>query len=166
MGFKDFFESLFDSSSTLIVSFAITGSLLYATRFVGEGTQEGRDLAWRNALLIGLAQGFAITPGISRSGTTIAVALFLGTSRDFAARFSFLLSIPAILGAVLLQASELDANAQVDWSALAIGAAAAAITGYVALKLLIRLVRSGDFSRFAWYCWAMAGVSAWVWLSG
>ncbi len=94
------------------------------------------------------------------------MALFLGTSRDFAARFSFLLSIPAILGAVLLQASELDADAHVDWGALAIGAAAAAITGYVALKLLIRLVRSGDFSRFAWYCWAMAGVSAWVWLSG
>jgi len=164
LGFQDFFESLFDSAGPLVISFAITGCLLYATRFAPKGNKEALGLSWQSALLIGIAQGMAITPGISRSGTTIAVALFLGTSRDFAARFSFLLSIPAILGAVLLQAKDLDGSANLDWGALGIGALAAAITGYVALRLLIKLVRSGDFSKFAWYCWAMAGVSAWVWL--
>lgn len=164
LGFEDFFESLFDSAGPLIVSFAITGCLLFASKYAPKG-ELGRDtLPWMSAALIGLAQGMAITPGISRSGTTIAVALFLGASRDFSARFSFLLSIPAILGAVLLQAKDLDSSVVVDWTSLGLGAATAAVTGYIALKILIRLVNSGDFSRFAWYCWAMAGVSAVVWL--
>ena len=165
LGLQDFFESLFDSAAPLVVSFALTGTLLYASKFARPGQWDGSTLPWRSAALIGLAQGMAITPGISRSGTTIAVALFLGASRDFSARFSFLLSIPAILGAVLLQAKDLDSSVVIDWSSLALGAATAAITGYVALKILIKLVNSGDFSRFAWYCWSMAGVSAYVWLS-
>ncbi len=165
LGFQDFFESLFNSAGPLVISFAITGALLFATRFAPKGDKNALDLPWTSALIIGIAQGMAITPGISRSGTTIAVALFLGTSRSFSARFSFLLSIPAILGAVLLQAKDLDSTASLDWTALGIGAAAAAVTGYVALKLLLKLVNSGDFSKFAWYCWAMALVALGVWVS-
>ena len=165
LGFEDFFESLFSSAGPLVVSFTLTGCLLFASKYAPSGTLNGESFPWRSAALIGLAQGLAITPGISRSGTTIAVALFLGASRDFSARFSFLLSIPAILGAVLLKAKDLEGVENIDWGSLGLGALVAAITGYVALKILIKLVNSGDFSKFAWYCWAMAGVSAYVWLS-
>jgi undecaprenyl-diphosphatase len=164
LGFEDFFQSLFNSPGPLVFSFAITGGLLYATRFAPKGDKAALNLPWASALIIGIAQGMAITPGISRSGTTIAVALFLGTSRDFAARFSFLLSIPAILGAVLLQTRDLESGAHLDWTSLGIGAGVAAIVGYVALKLLIKLVNSGDFSKFAWYCWGMAGVAGLLWM--
>jgi undecaprenyl-diphosphatase len=164
LGFEDFFQSLFSSPGPLVFSFAITGTLLYATRFAPKGDKAALSLPWASALIIGIAQGMAITPGISRSGTTIAVALFLGTSRDFAARFSFLLSIPAILGAVLLQARDLESGAHLDWTSLGIGAGVAAVVGYVALKLLIKLVNSGDFSKFAWYCWGMAGVAGLLWI--
>jgi undecaprenyl-diphosphatase len=162
---KDFFESLFASSGPLVISFAITGTLLYATRFAPKGDKAALSLPWQSAVLIGIAQGLAITPGISRSGTTIAVALFLGTSRNFAARFSFLLAIPAILGAVLLQAMDIEGSASLDWTPLGIGAVVAAVVGYVALKLLLKLVNSGDFSKFAWYCWGMALVALGVWVS-
>ena len=165
LGLEDFFESLFSSAGPLVVSFTLTGCLLFASKYARVGALDGESLSWRSAALIGLAQGLAITPGISRSGTTIAVALFLGASRDFSARFSFLLSIPAILGAVLLKAKDLEGVENIDWGSLGLGALVAAITGYVALKILIKLVNSGDFSKFAWYCWAMAGVSAYVWLS-
>ena len=67
--------------------------------------------------------------------------------------------------AVLLQAKDLDSTASLDWTALGIGASAAAVTGYVALKLLLKLVNTGDFSKFAWYCWAMALVALGVWVS-
>ena len=78
-----FFESLFSSAGPLVVSFTLTGCLLFASKYARVGALDGESLPWRSAALIGLAQGLAITPGISRSGTTIAVALFLGASRDF-----------------------------------------------------------------------------------
>ncbi|MEE2751638.1 MAG: undecaprenyl-diphosphate phosphatase [Myxococcota bacterium] len=153
--FQDFFESLFSTPATLAVTFAITGLLLHATRWAPQGTLDEKSAGWGIALAIGTIQGLAIAPGISRSGSTIALALFLGLNREYAARFSFLLSIPAICGAFVLKASDVN-WAQTNLEPLLVGGLAAAVSGYVALTWLLKLVQTGDFSKFRWYCWGMA----------
>ena len=115
-------------------------------------------MPWRSALVIGLVQGLAITPGISRSGSTIAAAMFLGIEREAAAKYSFLLSIPAILGAFVLKAGGLDLGAG-NLVPLLTGFLTAAITGYLALRLLLRFVRSGSLDKFAFYLWPLAAAS-------
>ena len=153
--FKDSFEQLFDTPGVLAITFAITGTLLFASRYARQGTVDQTTMLYWQALALGVAQGMAITPGISRSGTTIAVALFLGLSREYAARFSFLMSIPAILGAFVLKARDADV-AQLDGGILFVGALASLVAGYGALVLLVKLVNSGDFSKFSFYAWGMA----------
>jgi undecaprenyl-diphosphatase len=163
LGFEDQFEALFANPAALTVSFAITGCLLYASgRF--DRSARAAELTVPFALALGLAQGFAITPGISRSGTTIAVALMLGLRRETAARFSFLMSVPVILGAVLLKLDDVQA-ADLDVTQLLVGGGVAMVTGYLALTLLVRLVLAGRFSGFCWYAWGaaiFAGGLAWL----
>lgn len=155
--FEDLFEQLFATPAALTVTFAITGCLLFASgKF--DRSENKVALTLPLAALLGLAQGFAITPGISRSGTTIAVALMLGIERDRAARFSFLMSVPAISGAVLLKLPDADL-ATMDAGALVVGGLAALVTGYFALVLLVKVVKQGTFPRFAWYCWGVALVA-------
>ena len=155
LGLKDVFEALFDTPQVLALTFAITGGLLIATRFARRGSTDASSMLYWQALLIGLAQGLAIAPGISRSGTTIAIALFLGLDREFAARFSFLLAIPAILGAFVLTAKD-AVWAEVHWGPLIVGFLASMVSGYGALVLLVKLVKDGNFDKFAWYVWALA----------
>jgi undecaprenyl-diphosphatase len=161
LAFEDVFEHLFSNPASVSVTFAITGVFLFATRFAPKGAADERTMTWWQAVLIGVAQGIAIAPGISRSGSTIVAALFLGMDRAYAARFSFLLSIPAISGAFLLKARGLEMTGSAAFP-MAIGFFAAAASGYLALRVLIRLVRSGDFSRFCWYMWPLALFSGWV----
>jgi undecaprenyl-diphosphatase len=160
--FKDTFEALFSSSTAVGLALIITGLLLMATQKVKLTARGIEQTGIGRALLIGLAQGMAITPGISRSGATIAAGLLLGINREVAARFSFVLSIPAILGALALHIKDLEAPAQTNWVPLIIGAVVAALTGYIALKLLLKLVRGGRLHWFAYYCWAL-GISALIW---
>jgi len=155
LGFEDLFEQLFATPAALTITFAITGWLLFFSGHAKQGDSAEMDMKAWQAIVIGIAQGLAITPGISRSGTTIAVALFLGMRREYAARFSFLLSIPAISGAFLLKLKDIT-PADIQLDATLLGAFAALVSGYLALTLLIKLVKSGDFSRFAWYAWAVA----------
>lgn len=167
---KDLFDQLFSTGWSVGVAFALTGALLWRTRSLAAGGRDLADMTWRDALIIGVAQGIAITPGISRSGTTIAIAMMLGLNRELAARYSFLLSVPAILGAFVLEARHLDTGTSAAVLPLMVGFAAAALSGYAALIVLLRLVRSGDFSRFAWYLWPMSvvaiAVSVWRTLDG
>ena len=117
-----------------------------------------RDLGettWIDALLIGLGQALALIPGVSRSGTTISIALLLGLDRRLAARYSFLLAIPAILGAVTVQIGESGGIPADQWPAVAAGTVMAAVSGYIALKLLLRIVVAGNLSRFSYYCWGI-----------
>ena len=135
------------------LTFLACACVLIATRWWPGGS---RRLDWKLALLIGVVQGLAVLPGVSRSGVTIAAALALGLSRAEAARFSFLLSVPAILGAAVL---ELDVEALTGGehtAAFAAGAAAAFLVGLGALVLLIRLVRGGRLWVFAPYVAAVA----------
>jgi undecaprenyl-diphosphatase len=120
-----------------------------------------------HAFLIGSAQAFAIAPGISRSGTTIAVALILGAKREVAARFSFLLAVPAILGALAFELKDYlggsgGVSENVNAGAMISGMIVATITGIIALRLLLGIVRRGKLSLFAYYCWALGTVAIMV----
>jgi undecaprenyl-diphosphatase len=103
-------------------------------------------------LLIGLAQGLAIIPGVSRSGSTIGTGLLLGIDRDKGTRFSFLLSIPAVIGAGLLEARNI-VWINFDLLPILAGVITSALVGYVSLKLLLRFVQEKNLRRFSWYCW-------------
>jgi len=163
---KDLFESLFGSLLAVGCAFLLTGTLLFvAGRLAGRRGAAGREqgaLRASDALLVGLAQGVAITPGISRSGTTIAAALLLGLDRSLAARFSFLLSVPAILGALVLHLRHGIGTVSGEAGVFAAGFVAAAVSGYLALRLLLRLVDRGRFSLFAFYLWPL-GLSVVAW---
>ncbi|PIS27593.1 MAG: undecaprenyl-diphosphatase [Candidatus Marinimicrobia bacterium CG08_land_8_20_14_0_20_45_22] len=149
--FKDFIEGIFHSVRLVGVTLIVTGVLLFLTRFA---KIQNRKLGGWNSLLIGLFQAFAILPGISRSGSTISAGLFSGISRMEAARFSFLLSVPAVLGATILEGKDVLAVgvAVLDWKILLIGLISSFIVGYLSLKFLLKIVQSGKFSWFAPYC--------------
>lgn len=155
IGFEDVFEQLFHTPKIVGLTFLITGTFLFATKYIKASDRGLAEMTFRDALIIGVIQGLAITPGISRSGSTIAIALFLGLRRDLAAKFSFLLSIPAILGAFIFKLDELTVS-EASLSSLGIGFVVSAISGLIALKILLKLVNSGDFSKFSYYLWIIA----------
>ncbi len=156
---KDFFESLFTSTVSVAAGLAITGLALWIAA-PASGAKRPADLPLGGALLVGLAQGVAIAPGISRSGATIAAGLLLGLSRPAAFVFSFLLSIPANLGAAVLEAGALGRLAAGDIIPAMIGMAAAFLSGWGALVLLSRWVREGRLRVFSAYCWFLAAALA------
>lgn len=157
--FRHDFERLFGSVTAVGIALLITGVMLMATHFAPLGRREiWRMGVWR-AVVIGFVQGIAITPGISRSGSTISAALLLGVDRRLAAEFSFLLSLPAILGALLLHIKDLGPDQAVEWTPLLTGAGVAAVTGLAALKLLIGVVQRGGLHWFAFYCWVVGAVA-------
>ena len=158
LGWKDELERLFSAPAYVGCAFLVTGTILWLSRFSGQQGRAGRDLhrtTWLDALLIGLGQALALIPGISRSGTTISIALLLGLDRRLAARYSFLLAVPAILGAVAVQAGDSGGIPSDQWTAVAVGTLTAAVSGYIALKLLLRIVVAGNLSRFSYYCWGI-----------
>ena len=119
-------------------------------------------MTWQMALGVGMVQGLAVLPGISRSGATIATALFFGADRAIAVRFSFLLSIPAIIGAALLALLDVDGSTSMNPGVVGVGMAIAAVTGYLALKWLVHMVQKGRLHYFAPYCWVV-GIIALGW---
>ena len=152
--FKDPLESLFGSVTIVGMMLAITGIIVAVTRFIPETHGKKDRVNIIAALCIGVAQGLAIVPGISRSGSTIVCGLALGLNRDLAGRFSFLLSLPAIAGALLLQL-DTAAITRVGLVPLVLGFLTSAVVGFLALKVLMRMVRKGHFYYFAPYCWAI-----------
>ena len=165
LGGKDWFESLFARPRTVALMLVVTGCSLLLTRWIRPGRLVHQHILWYQALLIGVAQGLAVVPGISRSGATIACALFLGVAPKTAARFSFLLAIPAIAGAALLEGLQVP-PATLHWMSLPlwVGFCVAAISGVWALRLLMPLVARGQLYRFSYYL-IPAGFLAW-WLMG
>ncbi|MDR0548926.1 MAG: undecaprenyl-diphosphate phosphatase [Deltaproteobacteria bacterium] len=157
-----FFEpltALFQSTRAVGLTLLTTGAFLLATRWAPSpkgGTE--RTLTIKIALAIGLIQGLAIVPGLSRSGLTIGLGLFLGLEPLLAARYSFLLSIPAIIGGCLLSLSKSLTTAFTGWELLA-GFLVAGLVGYAALWLLVRVIKPGRLAFFAPWC-ALVGVLA------
>ena len=136
----------------------ITGIFLLLSRYA---SQKQENISVGKSILIGTAQAFAILPGISRSGSTIVTGLMLGMDRENAAKFSFLLAIPAILGASVIKINDLlTLEGQISISYLLIGALAAFISGYFAIIWLLDIVKRGKLEWFAYYCFFIVIVSA------
>lgn len=153
--FESTFEHFFSAPWIVGIALLITGALLWLLR-PSSGRQGGTsEVGIAHAILLGCIQGLAITPGISRSGSTIAIALLCGVSRESAARFSFLMAIPAILGAALLKSDSVSTLAMAELNLVITGMISALVVGYIALRYLIRLVMQGELWRFAFYCWAV-----------
>ena len=146
-------DILFSSLLIVGVALLITGAVLLVPRWVRQKKSFDAKLSSKQALLIGTVQGLAVIPGISRSGSTISIALLAGVSRDAAIRFSFLLSIPAILGALMLQLfmDSPEVNGA-SGSVIFIGLVTSLIVGYGALSLLVKMVQKGHLYYFTPYC--------------
>ncbi len=125
------------------------------------GTRGAETLSAADALAIGAVQGLAVLPGLSRSASTIGMGVALGLSRDVAARFSFLLSLPAVAGALLLEAKDLSGLPAEAIVPVAVGVAVSFAVGMLALRLLFAVLRRGRFDLFAYYCFALAAFLAW-----
>ncbi len=163
--FKTQLESFFDKVHIVSVMLILTGVILQLPRLRRESMDSpdcpNKEIKSWHAPLIGIAQGCAITPGISRSGTTISLALFLGIPAKTAAEYSFLLSIPAILGAVALKISDIE-NTEIPLYIIGTGMLASFIVGYIALRFLLVVLNRGKFSLFSYYCVALGLVSLFV----
>lgn len=140
----------FSAALTAGLMLPVTGLMLLSIKAMDEGDTEYQDISYLRVFLIGVFQSFALLPGISRSGSTIVAGLMFGLKRQSAATFSFLLAIPAILGASVLEAKDIyDNGASMDWQFLIAGAVISFIVGYVSLLLLVRLVNKGQLYWFA-----------------
>lgn len=139
----------------------VTSALLFAADRCKEGHKTPRHVSYMNACLIGICQGFATLPGISRSGTTITACLLSGFDRKFAVKYSFIMSIPAILGSVVLQLFDLG-NEQIsstEWMYYLVGTLVAAVAGYICIKIMLYVVRQKKYTVFSIYCLIMGIIS-------
>ncbi len=160
---KSEFEALFNSVTIVGFFLLVTGVILWGSEWIAKRNidKKGKDVkevSFTNSLVIGVFQGLAIAPGISRSGSTIAAGLFSGLERKLAARYSFLLSIPAILGAALIQAKDIvsfDANTEV----MIAGFLSAAIFSYLAVKFMMGYIQKHSLNIFAIYCWIVGALT-------
>lgn len=158
---KDSIDLLFDSVLIAYAMLAVSGVLMLLTPLLRD---RGAEVTWPRALVIGAAQAMAIMPGLSRSGSTIFAGMLLGINRETAARFSFIMSIPAILGAVVLEVGDLCAAPLPagEFIAIAAGTAASLVTGYGAIVLLLSIARRGKLYWFGYYCLVVSGLGlAW-----
>jgi undecaprenyl-diphosphatase len=154
---EDFFEALFAAPLSVGILLLVTGVLLTVAERWGRRSLEMQELTWLDALMIGLGQAVAIAPGISRSGATISAGLWRGLQREAAARYSFLLATPIILGAGLLKLKDLWEASLLSLSPLALlaGFLAAAISGFLSIRFLLGYLQKRGLYPFAVYCWAV-----------
>ncbi|MCX7821829.1 MAG: undecaprenyl-diphosphate phosphatase [Syntrophobacterales bacterium] len=158
--FKDQIETLFASPFIVGINFFITGALLILTRWAPIYPKGYfNEPTYLHALIIGIAQAIAIAPGISRSGSTISTALITGCSQRASGTFSFLLFVPAVLGAITLEIPNIGSSNNIPPTALIVGFLTSFIVGYTSLKLLLRTVLKGSFYRFGFYCFVVGIVT-------
>lgn len=150
------------------VGLLITATLLLLTTKMKPGSLDEQDVSFKKAMFVGLVQGFATFPGVSRSGSTIVAGLFTGMSKEFIVKFSFIMSIPAILGATLLQLLRFESAEPMGEIIINYGAGmiASALVGYVCIKLLLDIVRKGKIHYFAYYCYTIGILLLFVTLGG
>lgn len=154
--FHEIVDQIFSNLSLVGIMLLVTGSLLWITRRLKTSGRPVSGMGMKDAIVLGIVQGLAILPGISRSGSTISTALLLGIDREVAGRYSFLLSIPAIIGAIVLGfESGLLEKSNASAAALIGGTLAAALVGYLALIFLLKIIKHGKFYLFSPYCWGV-----------
>ena len=148
--FHDFFTAMFSNIFVVGLALLFTGAVLLASRY----GLSGRQLNFTNSVAIGIAQTIAIIPGVSRSGLTVSVGLFAGIDRERLITFSFLLSVPAIIGAALFEVRD---AVFIEYNLLptVIGFVASLVVGYFALNFVIGTIRSNNFHKFSYYCFAL-----------
>lgn len=154
---KDLFAGFYESLIAIGIGFLITGTILWIAEKSGKGRTQVEGMKFRHALFIGTMQGIAITPGISRSGSTIFGGLFMGLDRNFALRFAFLVSIPAILGSVVMELPPaLEAGIPDGLlGPIIAGTLVSAVMGFVAIKAMLRLVANLQLNLFSFYTWGL-----------
>ena len=158
---QDKVEALGGSNLFVGLALLVTGVILFVSDRLARGRKNARTATVADALLVGCAQAVAVIPGLSRSGSTIAAGMAVGFERTFAVRFSFLLSLPAVLGATLLKVIDV-AKEGVDFSLLPVylvGMVVAGVVGYFSIRLVNLLAQKNKFGRFAYYCWAIGLVA-------
>lgn len=158
---KDTVEGLANNLYFVSIALIGTGFLLFASDRVKKGRKTEKTATMTDALIVGLGQAVATCPGISRSGTTITAGCFLGFDRKFAVRFSFLMSIPAVLGANVLSLKD-AVEAGIIWGDVPVylvGVAVSAAVGYACIRLLRMIAARGRFGWFAYYCWAVGALT-------
>ena len=154
---RDAVQSLSDNMVFIGAALIVTGFLLFASDMMRKGKKTAKTATWLDAIIIGIGQAIATMPGISRSGMTITAGCFTGLERKFAVRFSFLMSIPAILGANILSIGD-AIEAGIHWEEVPmylVGVVVAAVSGYLCIRLLKMIAEKGKFGAFAYYCWAV-----------
>ncbi len=158
--FRDVVSGAFENIKVVAVTLMITGLILLTTKYI---KTKLKDISIGRGLLIGIAQGMAIIPGISRSGMTISLGMYLGIAPDKAAKFSFLLGIPAIVGAGLLTGLDLMESSKptLAFSVLTVGFISSLLVGWISLKWLLGLIKSGKFHWFGVYC-IFVGLLSWI----
>jgi len=157
--FQKKIHATFESAVVAALFLIVTGFLLFFSDRVKNSARAEKDLKVTDGILIGLAQSVALLPGISRSGATISMGIFRGVNRTAAARFSFLLSLPAICGAILLESPYIMQITATEISAYLTGFVCAALAGLASLKLFFLIIREARLKYFAYYCWAFALVT-------
>ncbi len=158
---KYMLEVLYYNNYFIGVTLMLTGCMLFVADKMTVGRKTGNTMTVLDALIVGLCQCVAIVPGLSRSGTTITAGIATGMKRDFAVKFSFLLSLPAVLGANILSFADAF-KAGIDWNsvpAYLVGTAVSMVLGIGALSLLKHIVSKGKFGGFAYYCWLVGVLS-------
>ena len=154
--FNDSVESLFAGALYVPAFFLfVTGTILYLSQRMASGNVNLHNISAKESLWMGLGQACAILPGLSRSGTTIAAGLTIGLEKEFAAKFSFILSIPAIFGAFLFELKDIGSAMDANFLPIFLGFVAAIIAGYFAIKWMLDLIQNKSLDIFAYYCWAM-----------
>lgn len=156
---KDAIETIFRGTVFVGIFLIITGIILYYSERHSSGHITEKDMSFKQALTIGICQGLAVFPGISRSGSTIASGLCLGLNREYAARYSFLLSVPAVVGAALVQVKDI-AVLDVSTTVLVAGFLSSVIFGYLSIKLLMKMIEGWSLDIFAYYCWIVGILTA------
>ncbi len=147
-------EAIFDSPLIIGICLLFTGIILFLSGFM---RKDRKDIKFLDAILIGIAQAIAILPGVSRSGTTISTGTFLGLGRTVSATFSFLLAIPAIFGATILEISTVEGNSITP--ALLIGALASFVSSLIAIRFLLRFLKRATLRPFSYYCFVIGVLS-------
>lgn len=154
---NDFFEGLYTSLIAIGVGFLITGVIMFLAERMSAANKGIERMNFRNAIFVGLLQGVAIYPGISRSGSTLVGGLTTGLKREFAVKFAFLISIPSILGSVVLELPD-AIKAGTDPSLVGpilAGVVVAAVSGFFAIKTMIKIVSNKKLSYFSYYVWVL-----------
>jgi len=159
---KDWVEGAMSNVHFVSIALLATGFILYFSDRMARGRKTVRTATLLDAVLVGCAQALGTLPGISRSGITISVGMLRGFDRTFAVRFSFLMSMPAVLGANILTLKDVMETGAIDLELLPVylvGTVIAAVVGWFAIRLVNLLADKGKFGAFAWYCWIVGAVS-------